>query len=235
MLGKIAGRPAAIVTFLDGLWIRRPSPGHCAAVGRRTGAAASCRRAISSRSARTRLSIESWRPLYEHAKPRGDSVRQGLCSEIATELDALEKSWPRQLAARRDPRRPFPGQRLLPRRQVVRPDRFLFCLHRYARLRRRDLPQRLVLRGRPFLQRHQGALAAQRLRQGASAFASASGRAARSRARCGHALPAHAAGRLAGGTGRRAGEAERSAGILSQAALSPVGENVQDYGSTDLR
>ena len=24
MLGKIAGRPAAIVTFLDGLWIRRP-------------------------------------------------------------------------------------------------------------------------------------------------------------------------------------------------------------------
>jgi homoserine kinase type II len=33
VLGKIAGRPAAIVTFLDGLWIRRPSPGHCAAVG----------------------------------------------------------------------------------------------------------------------------------------------------------------------------------------------------------
>jgi homoserine kinase type II len=43
------------------------------------------------------LSIESWRPLYEHAKARGDRVRQGLCSEIATELDALEKSWPRQL------------------------------------------------------------------------------------------------------------------------------------------
>jgi homoserine kinase type II len=43
------------------------------------------------------LSIESWRPLYEHAKARGDSVRQGFCSEIATELDALEKSWPRQL------------------------------------------------------------------------------------------------------------------------------------------
>ena len=32
-LGKIAGRPAAIVTFLDGMWIRRPSAGHCAAVG----------------------------------------------------------------------------------------------------------------------------------------------------------------------------------------------------------
>src|SRR6202167_400296 len=29
LLGKIAKRPAAIVTFLDGLWIRRPSAAHC--------------------------------------------------------------------------------------------------------------------------------------------------------------------------------------------------------------
>ncbi len=35
VLGKLAGRPAAIVTFLDGLWIRRPSAAHCAALGRR--------------------------------------------------------------------------------------------------------------------------------------------------------------------------------------------------------
>ena len=33
MLGRLAGRPAAIVTFLDGMWIRRPSAGHCGAVG----------------------------------------------------------------------------------------------------------------------------------------------------------------------------------------------------------
>src|SRR2546423_9946926 len=29
LLGTIAGRPAAIITFLDGMWIRRPSAGHC--------------------------------------------------------------------------------------------------------------------------------------------------------------------------------------------------------------
>jgi homoserine kinase type II len=96
VLGKIAGRPAAIVTFLDGLWIRRPHPGHCAAVGEAlaqlhlAGADFKLKRANA-------LSIESWRPLYEHAKPRGDSVRAGLCAEIAKELDALEKAWPRQL------------------------------------------------------------------------------------------------------------------------------------------
>ena len=33
LLGQLAGRPAASVTFLDGLWIRRPSTAHCAAVG----------------------------------------------------------------------------------------------------------------------------------------------------------------------------------------------------------
>jgi homoserine kinase type II len=43
------------------------------------------------------LSIESWRHLYDHAKARGDSVRPGLCAEIAKELDALEKFWPRDL------------------------------------------------------------------------------------------------------------------------------------------
>src|SRR5262245_27174509 len=33
-LGKIAGRPAALVTFLEGFWVRNPAVAHCAAVGR---------------------------------------------------------------------------------------------------------------------------------------------------------------------------------------------------------
>src|SRR5262249_62146921 len=33
VLGRIASRPAAVVTFLDGMWIRRPSPTHCGALG----------------------------------------------------------------------------------------------------------------------------------------------------------------------------------------------------------
>src|ERR1041384_1655637 len=32
-LGKLCGRPAAVVTFLEGMWIRRPNAPHCAAVG----------------------------------------------------------------------------------------------------------------------------------------------------------------------------------------------------------
>jgi len=90
VLGKLAGRPAAIVTFLDGLWIRRPSAGHCAAVGE---ALAGLHRAGMDFQMRrpNALGIESWRPLYKQASNRGDSVRAGLCAEIAKELDALEK------------------------------------------------------------------------------------------------------------------------------------------------
>src|SRR3974390_1496678 len=32
-LGRLAKRPAAIVTFLDGMWLRRPSATQCSALG----------------------------------------------------------------------------------------------------------------------------------------------------------------------------------------------------------
>ena len=32
-LGRLAGRPACIVTFLDGMGVKRPGVAHCAAVG----------------------------------------------------------------------------------------------------------------------------------------------------------------------------------------------------------
>ncbi|HEY2138028.1 MAG TPA: homoserine kinase [Xanthobacteraceae bacterium] len=95
-LGRLAGRPAAIVTFLDGMWIRRPSATHCAGLGRAlaelhlAGADFGMRRANA-------LSVEGWRPLYDTAKTRADGVHAGLRATIAAELDALERSWPRDL------------------------------------------------------------------------------------------------------------------------------------------
>jgi homoserine kinase type II len=96
MLGTLSGRPAAIVTFLDGLWIRRPNAGHCAAVGEALAGLHLAGKDFPGKRPNA-LGIESWRGLYEHAKARGDSVRPGLCAEIAKELDALENSWPRDL------------------------------------------------------------------------------------------------------------------------------------------
>jgi homoserine kinase type II len=96
MLGTLAGRPAAIVTFLEGMWIRRPGAHHCAAVGEAlarlhlAGADFPMRRANA-------LSVGGWRPLFERCAAEADSVQPGLRETIEKELAVLEESWPRDL------------------------------------------------------------------------------------------------------------------------------------------
>jgi homoserine kinase type II len=95
-LGRLAGRPAAIVTFLDGMWIRRPSATHCAGLGAAlaelhlAGADFKMTRANA-------LSVAGWRQLYDTAKARADTVQAGLAAMIAGELEALASCWPRDL------------------------------------------------------------------------------------------------------------------------------------------
>jgi homoserine kinase type II len=95
-LGRLARRPAAIVTFLDGVWIRRPSAAHCGAVGEAL-AQLHLAGADFAMTRRNGLSVEGWRPLFETAAARADKVQAGLCKAIATELAWLERDWPRDL------------------------------------------------------------------------------------------------------------------------------------------
>ena len=95
-LGKVAGRPAAIITFLDGLWIRRPSATHCAALGE---ALANLHLAglDFGRKRRNTLSVDGWRPLFVHCRDRANEVQRNLRDLIEKELAALERDWPRGL------------------------------------------------------------------------------------------------------------------------------------------
>ena len=97
-LGELAGRPAAIVTFLDGLWIRSPRVAHCEAVGR---ALAGLHRAgadfIMTRP--NALSVAAWPGLFDLARARADSVAPGLAVAVDAELAALRDAWPRDLPA----------------------------------------------------------------------------------------------------------------------------------------
>jgi homoserine kinase type II len=92
-LGTLAGRPAAIVTFLDGIWIRRPNVLHCGAVGdalarmHLAGANFPLKRANA-------LSLDGWPPLLHAAKKRANSVAPRLGEESAAELAFLQSSWP---------------------------------------------------------------------------------------------------------------------------------------------
>lgn len=95
-VGRLAGRPAAIVTFLDGLSVRRPSVTHCAELGRglallhEAGADFPMRRANS-------LSVPGWRPLAERAGNGADTVSPGLARRLVAEIETHERGWPGNL------------------------------------------------------------------------------------------------------------------------------------------
>jgi homoserine kinase type II len=89
----LAGRPAAIINFLEGMWPRRPNATHCAGVGQAL-AKMHLAGADFPLSRKNPLSVAGWRPLFAPAAARADSVQAGLSNFIARELDHLEASWP---------------------------------------------------------------------------------------------------------------------------------------------
>ena len=95
-LGTLAGRPAAIVTFLDGMWIRRPDARHCATLGEALARLHLAGADFSGRRANA-LSVEGWRPLFDACSERADTVHPGLRATIEKELAFLEGAWPRNL------------------------------------------------------------------------------------------------------------------------------------------
>ncbi len=93
---RIAGRPAALITFLEGMWVRRPQAQHCAAVGQALAAMHEAGRDFPLRRENA-LSCASWRPLFEMSRARADTVEPGLAAFIEAELAALEAAWPENL------------------------------------------------------------------------------------------------------------------------------------------
>ncbi len=95
-LGELAGRPAAIFTFLEGLWPRRVHPAHCQALG-----ATLARLHLATADYPTRrpndLSLAGWRRLADSTAARADEVAEGLQVELGHEVTALEAAWPESL------------------------------------------------------------------------------------------------------------------------------------------
>jgi len=96
VLRTLAGKPAALVTFLEGVWIRRPQPRHCAALGQAMASLHLAGRSFAHRRANA-LGVGGWRPLFQRFRSRADDITPGLATIIEEELDHLEADWPRQL------------------------------------------------------------------------------------------------------------------------------------------
>ena len=93
VLRTLAGRPAAIVTFLEGVWIRRPQPRHCAALGKALAGLHVAGRGFGLKRVNA-LGLAGWRPLFERFAARADEIAPGLAATIGKELGFLEVNWP---------------------------------------------------------------------------------------------------------------------------------------------
>ena len=96
-LAMLAGRPAAIITFLEGIWPRKPNVAQCAGVGQVLAKMHLAGRDFGMSRANA-LSVSGWRPLFDAAASRSDELQHGLRDFISAELDALESGiWPEHL------------------------------------------------------------------------------------------------------------------------------------------
>ena len=95
-LGRLAGRPAVIVTFLEGISVKRPSARHCRAVG-----AALAKLHLASADFPMQrpnaLSLAGWPPLFAAAEAQADRVSLGLAERTRRELAHLSEVWPATL------------------------------------------------------------------------------------------------------------------------------------------
>ncbi len=91
-------RPAAIVTFLEGVSFRRPDVGQCAAIG---AALADLHRAGEGFAIErpNALGLSGWRPLVDATAAHADDVEGGLAALTARAIDHLTANWPSGLPA----------------------------------------------------------------------------------------------------------------------------------------
>ena len=98
VLTEVAGRAAAVVTFLEGVWPRRPSPFHCAAVGKALAELHTAGKGFALKR-KNALGLEGWHTVFERFAPRADEIAPGLGTLIEYELAYLDRAWPKTLPA----------------------------------------------------------------------------------------------------------------------------------------
>ncbi|MGO7960805.1 homoserine kinase [Rhizobium leguminosarum] len=98
LLGSLSGRPAALISFLEGMWLRKPEAKHCREVGRALAEMHVAGDGFDLKRPNA-LSIDGWRGLWEKSEARAGEVEPGLRDEIRSELDFLSAAWPSGLPA----------------------------------------------------------------------------------------------------------------------------------------
>ncbi len=92
-LRSVAGRPAAIISFLLGTWPRKVTTHHCAELGEAIAHLHAAGQDFEGHRPNT-MGLESWRDLVDATKDRADEVVPGLSDVIQQELADITSAWP---------------------------------------------------------------------------------------------------------------------------------------------
>ncbi|MBV9332201.1 MAG: homoserine kinase [Alphaproteobacteria bacterium] len=87
------GRASALLTFLNGLSLRRPDVEHCAAAGAALAALHEAGSDFGQRRANA-LGVASWRKAANAISDKVDSIHPGMNALLAEALLQIEPSWP---------------------------------------------------------------------------------------------------------------------------------------------
>ncbi len=97
-LNPLAGRIAAITTFLPGIWPRRVQALHCQPLGAALAQLHLAGQGFAPRRANT-LGPAGWHPLLQKCLGGADTVQQGLGRELEGALHHILAHWPQNLSA----------------------------------------------------------------------------------------------------------------------------------------
>ena len=96
ILKRLAGKPAALVSFLSGVSVKRPGPNHCREAGE-----ALARLHLSAAGfpghRENNLGQPHWDEMFDTCRDAAEALRPGLAAEIDADLAILERNWPRGL------------------------------------------------------------------------------------------------------------------------------------------
>jgi homoserine kinase type II len=95
-LADIAGKPAALVSYLDGISVKKPTAAHCLAAGEMLARLHLAGEGFAMKRPNP-LSVSGWRPLATQAGARADRISPGLSARIADEIAFHEAQWPQGL------------------------------------------------------------------------------------------------------------------------------------------
>ena len=95
-ISEISGKKAAVVSFLEGNAKKVLNPENCYNIGINTAKLHLITKNLSGKR-QNKLSIDSWRKIYNKVKKDCSKIHQNLPNIIEKNLDIIEKKWPKNI------------------------------------------------------------------------------------------------------------------------------------------